>query len=71
VATLSCGDGNGKILFTKHIEFTDFPLDEILLFVEEAHLDLASLDQQTDVALRCDSSAGRRGLKRSGNGEGK
>ena len=31
-ATLSCDDGNGKIAFTKEIEFTDFPLDEVLLY---------------------------------------
>jgi hypothetical protein len=31
-ATLSCGDGNGHIVFTKEIEYTDFPLDEIALY---------------------------------------
>jgi hypothetical protein len=31
-ATLSCEDGNGKTVFTKEIEFTDFPLDEITLY---------------------------------------
>lgn len=31
-ATLSCGDGNGNTVFTKEIEFTDFPLDEIELW---------------------------------------
>jgi hypothetical protein len=31
-ATLSCEDGNGNTVFTKEIEFTDFPLDEIALF---------------------------------------
>lgn len=30
-ATLSCEDGNGKIVFTKAIAFTDFPLPEIEL----------------------------------------
>lgn len=28
-ATLTCGDGNGNTVFTKQIEWTDFPLDEI------------------------------------------
>ncbi len=28
-ATLTCTDGNHNIVFTKEIEFTDFPLDEI------------------------------------------
>jgi hypothetical protein len=31
-ATLTCDDGNGRIVFTKEIEFTDFPLDEITLW---------------------------------------
>jgi hypothetical protein len=31
-ATLTCGDGNGNIVFTKEIEYTDFPLDEITLW---------------------------------------
>ena len=31
-ATLSCDDGNGNIVFTKEIEHTDFPLDEITLY---------------------------------------
>jgi hypothetical protein len=31
-ATLSCDDGNGNIVFTKEIEFTDFPLDEATLY---------------------------------------
>jgi hypothetical protein len=31
-ATLTCDDGNGKIVFTKEIEYTDFPLDEITLY---------------------------------------
>jgi hypothetical protein len=31
-ATLSCDDGDGKIVFTKKIEYTDFPLDEITLY---------------------------------------
>jgi hypothetical protein len=31
-ATLSCEDGNGHAVFTKEIEYTDFPLDEITLW---------------------------------------
>ena len=28
-ATLICGDGDGGVVFTRAIEYTDFPLDEI------------------------------------------
>jgi hypothetical protein len=31
-AALICGDGNDNIVYTQHIEFTDFPLDEISLW---------------------------------------
>jgi len=31
-ATLSCEDGDGKVVFTKDIPYTDFPLDEITLW---------------------------------------
>ena len=31
-ATLTCEDGNSEIVFTKKIEFTDFPLDEIAFY---------------------------------------
>ena len=31
-ATLTCEDGNGSVVFTKEIEHTDFPLDEITLY---------------------------------------
>ena len=31
-ATLTCDDGNGRIVYTKEIEFTDFPLDTITLW---------------------------------------
>jgi len=31
-ATLTCDDGNGRIVYTKEIEYTDFPLDEISLW---------------------------------------
>jgi hypothetical protein len=31
-ATLTCDDGNGRIVFSKVIEFTDFPLPEISFY---------------------------------------
>lgn len=31
-ATLTCDDGNGHIVFTKRIEYTDFPLPEVTLY---------------------------------------
>jgi len=31
-ATLSCEDGNGNKVFTKYLEYTDFPLDEIKFY---------------------------------------
>ena len=31
-ATLTCEDGNGGVVFTKAIEFSDFPLAEITLY---------------------------------------
>ena len=31
-ASLVCDDGNDNIVYTQHIEFTDFPLDEITLY---------------------------------------
>ena|ERR1700730_12020120 len=31
-ATLSCEDGNGKAVYSKAIEYTDFPLPEIALY---------------------------------------
>jgi hypothetical protein len=31
-ATLTCDDGNGNIVFTKEIPFTDFPLETITLY---------------------------------------
>jgi hypothetical protein len=30
--TLTCEDGNGKVVFTKALTFTDFPLEEITLY---------------------------------------
>jgi len=31
-ATLVCDDGNDNIVYTEHIEYTDFPLDEVRLY---------------------------------------
>lgn len=31
-ASLVCDDGNDNIVYTQHIAFTDFPLDEIKLY---------------------------------------
>ena len=31
-ATLVCEDGNDNSVYTQHVEFTDFPLDEITLW---------------------------------------
>ena len=31
-ATLTCDDGNGNIVYTKAIEYTDLPLDEITFY---------------------------------------
>ncbi len=31
-ATLTCEDGNGKPVFTKPLEYTDFPLDEVKFY---------------------------------------
>jgi hypothetical protein len=31
-ATLACDDGNGNVVFSKRIPFTDFPLEEISLY---------------------------------------
>jgi hypothetical protein len=31
-ATLTCDDGNGNIVYTQQLEFSDFPLDEITLW---------------------------------------
>jgi hypothetical protein len=31
-ASLVCGDGNDNAVYTQHIPFTDFPLDEITLW---------------------------------------
>lgn len=34
-AVLSCDDGNGYMLYSKKIDYTDFPLDEIKLYVSQ------------------------------------
>lgn len=31
-ATLTCDDGNGNVVYSKAIECTDFPLDEVSLY---------------------------------------
>jgi hypothetical protein len=31
-ASLVCDDGNNNIVYTQHIEFTDFPIDEIKFY---------------------------------------
>jgi hypothetical protein len=31
--TINCTDGNGKALCTQHIQYSDFPLPEIILWV--------------------------------------
>ncbi len=31
-AVLACEDGNGREVFTKRIAYTDFPLDELVLY---------------------------------------
>ncbi|MBX7210408.1 MAG: hypothetical protein K1X78_19005 [Verrucomicrobiaceae bacterium] len=31
-ATLTCDDGNSQIRFSRHIEYTDFPLEEIAFY---------------------------------------
>ena len=34
-ATLACDDGNDRTLYTKQIGFTDFPLEEIKIYVTD------------------------------------
>ncbi len=41
-ATLACEDGNSNIVFSKRIEFTDFPLDEIAFYFTDHVLMLPS-----------------------------
>ncbi len=41
-AVLTCDDGNGRIVYTQDIEYTDFPLSEITLYFENSVLCLPS-----------------------------
>ncbi|MBE7380478.1 MAG: hypothetical protein F6J95_003575 [Leptolyngbya sp. SIO1E4] len=41
-ATLTCEDGNRVSVFTKVIQFTDFPLEEIKLWVEYGEIEGAN-----------------------------
>ena len=41
-ATLSCDDGNGNVVFTKPIGYTDFPLPEIALYFTDGVILLPS-----------------------------
>jgi hypothetical protein len=34
-ATLICEDGNGKQVYWQHLDYTDFPLAEIILYVTD------------------------------------
>jgi hypothetical protein len=39
---LTCDDGNGNVVFTKEIEFTDFPLSEIRFYYADSTILLPS-----------------------------
>jgi hypothetical protein len=41
-ATLACEDGNGKTVYSKEIEYTDFPLPEVKLYFTDNTLLLPS-----------------------------
>lgn len=41
---VSVEDGNDRVLYTQHIEYTDFPLPEIMLYVVDA-------DERTKVIM--------------------
>ncbi len=41
-ATLTCDDGDSNIRFLKHIEFTDFPLEEIAIYFTDKVIMLPS-----------------------------
>lgn len=41
-ATLDCGDGNGNTVYSKRIEFTDFPLEAVMFFCEDGTILLPS-----------------------------
>lgn len=39
---LTCDDGNGNVVFSKKIEYTDFPLSEIKLYCADGVILLPS-----------------------------
>lgn len=39
-AVVTCEDGNGKVKITQRIEFTDFPMDEVKVWVEFGSVDM-------------------------------
>jgi len=41
-ATINCEDGNGNVVFTKHIGFTNFPLESVELWFENKTIYLPS-----------------------------
>jgi hypothetical protein len=41
-ATLICDDGNGHVVLSKELEFTDFPLEEITLYFTDKTILLPS-----------------------------
>jgi len=41
-ATLTCDDGNGVVIYTEQINYTDFPLDEICFYFTDSVLLLPS-----------------------------
>lgn len=41
-AVLSCDDGNGNIVFSKRIDYTDFPLSEVRLYYTDSTILLPS-----------------------------
>lgn len=41
-ATLTCDDGDSNIRFMKHIEFTDFPLEQIAIYFTDKVIMLPS-----------------------------
>jgi hypothetical protein len=41
-ATLTCEDGNGRAVFTKPIEYTDFPVESVTLWFENNTIYLPS-----------------------------
>ena len=42
MATLACDDGNGYVVYSKAILYTDFPLSEIALYFTDGVLSLPS-----------------------------